>query len=293
MTNYIPIPMKREITVDSIVTVHYLEHTKDYLFEGEKHNFWEILYCDKGTVEIIADEKGYELSQGQMVFHKPNEFHSLYANGTVAPNLVIVSFISRSTAMSFFNGKILYATQQQQDLLAQIIKEARQAFSCPLGDPSTLQMEISPEAPFGSQQLIQLYLEMFLIDTVRHHEAVKQPKISSTIKRRADNEMVDRVIRYMEEHICDGLTFSDVCRHSSESATNLKTIFKSVTGYGVMEKYRLLKIEKAKKWLREGKGNITQIADMLGYASVHYFSRHFKQATGMTPREYTLSVQAK
>ena len=293
MTNYIPIPMKRDIAVDSIVTVHYLEHTKDYLFEGEKHNFWEILYCDKGTVEIIADDKGYELSQGQMVFHKPNEFHSLYANGTVAPNLVIVSFISRSTAMSFFNGKILYATQKQQDLLAQIVKEARQTFSCSLGDPATLQMELSPEAPFGSQQLIQLYLEMFLIDTVRHHEAVKQPKISSTIKRRADNELVDRVMHYMEEHVCDGLNFSDVCRYSSESATNLKTIFKAVTGYGVMEKYRLLKIEKAKKWLREGKGNITQIADMLGYASVHYFSRHFKQATGMTPREYTLSVQAK
>ena len=40
-------------------------------------------------------------------------------------------------------------------------------------------------------------------------------------------------------------------------------------------------------------GNITQIADRLGYTSVHYFSRYFKRATGMTPSEYTLSIQAK
>ena len=55
----------------------------------------------------------------------------------------------------------------------------------------------------------------------------------------------------------------------------------------------MLKIETAKTMLREGDGNITQIADRLGYASVHYFSRYFKQATGMTPSEYSLSIQAK
>ena len=45
--------------------------------------------------------------------------------------------------------------------------------------------------------------------------------------------------------------------------------------------------------LFRSEGNVTQIADRLGYASVHYFSRYFKQATGMTPTEYTLSVQMK
>ena len=75
--------------------------------------------------------------------------------------------------------------------------------------------------------------------------------------------------------------------------TNLKTIFKSVTGMGVMEYYRGLKIDAAKTLLREGGGNITQIADKLGYTSVNYFSRYFKQATGMTPSEYTQSIQAK
>ncbi|MBR2406467.1 MAG: helix-turn-helix domain-containing protein [Clostridia bacterium] len=293
MTDYIPTVLKREITVESVVSVHYLEHAKNYAFKGESHDFWELVYVDKGQVREVAEDVTYEMLQGQMIFHKPNEYHNLMANGTVAPNVVIVSFVSHSPAMAFFENKVMYATQQQRKLLSNIINEARQAFSCPLGDPMVPQLTCDEAAPFGSQQMVGLVLEQLLIDIVRSAApVVERPRVASSVKQRADNEMTERVIRYMEEHLCENLSFSTICVFSAQSATNLKTVFKSVTGMGVMEYYRHLKIERAKQLLREGCGNITQIADRLGYTSVHYFSRHFKQATGMTPREYTQSVQA-
>ncbi len=293
MSQYIPTVLRREITVDAVVTVHYFEHAKDYMFEGEKHDFWELVYVDKGCLEAVADEQVFELEQGQIIFHKPNEFHNLYANGIIAPNVVIVTFTCDSPAMSYFENKIAYVTARERELLARIIEEGRRAFDGPLGDPYTLQMPRNPEAPFGSEQLITLYLETLLIDMIRHatHEN-GYTKPSSSIKARSDNELVNRIIQYMEDHLNDNLSFSVICQYSAQSATNLKTIFKTVTGQGVMEYYRNLKIDRAKTLLRESNGNITQIADQLGYASVQYFSRHFKQATGMTPREYTLSVQA-
>lgn len=293
MLDYVPTILRRDIAVDAIVTVHYFEHAKNYVFEGEKHDFWELVYVDKGKLEVIAEEQGYELTQGQVIFHKPGEFHNLYANGTVAPNLVILTFVCRSPAMSFFENKITYITLRQRELLARIIKEGRNAFTGPLGDPYTLQMPRNPDAPFGSEQLINLYLEALLIDMIRDSAPEdERPKPSSSIKARSDNDLVNRIIHYMEEHLSDNLSFSTICHFSAQSATNLKTIFKAVTGQGVMEYYRALKINQAKILLRESSGNITQIADSLGYTSVQYFSRHFKQATGMTPREYTLSVQA-
>ncbi|HHW00172.1 MAG TPA: helix-turn-helix domain-containing protein [Clostridiaceae bacterium] len=60
-----------------------------------------------------------------------------------------------------------------------------------------------------------------------------------------------------------------------------------------MEFYRNLIIEKAKKMIREGYHNFTEISDILGYTSIHYFSRAFKKATGMTPSEYAISVKMK
>ncbi len=293
MPNYVPTVLRREITVDAIVTVHYFEHAKDYMFEGEKHDFWELVYVDKGRLEAVADDQAFELEQGQIVFHKPNEFHNLYANGIIAPNVVIVAFVCSSPAMAFFENKTTYVTARQRDLLARIIEEGRRAFDGPLGDPYTLQMPRNPDAPFGSEQLISLYLETLLIDMIRHAEYENdRAKPSSSIKTRSDNDLVNLIVQYMEDHLNDNLSFSTICQYSAQSGTNLKTIFKTVTGQGVMEYYRNLKIDRAKTLLRESNGNITQIADHLGYTSVQYFSRHFKQATGMTPREYTLSVQA-
>jgi AraC-like DNA-binding protein len=279
--------------VDALVSVHYFEHAKDYVFEGEKHNFWELVYVDKGCVEVIADDQGFELEQGQILFHKPNEFHNLYANGTVAPNLVVVSFVCRSPAMSFFENRIAYLSARQRDLLARVVEEGKRAFSSPLGDPYTLELTRAEDVPFAAEQLLGLSLEALLIDMIRNATLVSgNTKPSSSIKKRSDNDLVNRIIHYMEEHLNERLSFSTICQYSAQSATNLKTIFKAVTGQGVMEYYRGLKIRQAKILLRESDGNITQIADDLGYTSVQYFSRHFKQATGMTPREYTLSVQA-
>lgn len=294
MAEYIPTVLEKKIVIKSIVTVHYFEYAKDYVFEGERHNFWEFLYVDKGEVEVMADDVGYRLRQGQIIFHKPNEFHNVFANGVVAPNLVVVSFECNSPAMSYFEGKVILAGEDERELIARIVKEANDAFCSPLNDPNLTKLERASSSAFASEQMIEILLSQMLIRLVRRGaEEAREVKISSSVKLRSDNDLVKRVIAYMEENATGNLTFSQVCRFSAQSATNLKTIFKSVTGRGVMEYYRLIKIEVAKTLLREGNGNITQIADKLGYASVHYFSRYFKQITGMTPSEYTLSIQSR
>lgn len=294
MDGYQPTALRRDIAVPAVVTVHYFEYARDYVFEGEKHDFWELLYVDKGEVEVMADDTGYCLKQGEMIFHKPGEFHNVFANGLVAPNLVVVAFVCASPAMAYFEGKVVKAEEVERELLARIVHEARDAFSNPLDDPGSLKMERASSSAFGSEQMIGLLLEQMLIWMVRRGaQRDVAVKTSSSVKRRSDHDLVQRIIAYMQDNACGTLTFSQVCRFSAQSATNLKTIFKSVTGMGVMEYYRGLKIDAAKTLLREGGGNITQIADKLGYTSVNYFSRYFKQATGMTPSEYTQSIQAK
>lgn len=118
MPQFVPTVPRREMAVDAIVTVHYFEYAKNYVFEGEKHDFWELLYVDKGEVEVMADSTGYRLRQGDMIFHKPDEFHNVFANGVVAPNLVVVSFVCRSAAMSYFEGKILRLDGDERALLS-------------------------------------------------------------------------------------------------------------------------------------------------------------------------------
>jgi YesN/AraC family two-component response regulator len=62
---------------------------------------------------------------------------------------------------------------------------------------------------------------------------------------------------------------------------------------GVKEYFNKLKIDQAKSLIREEQHNFTEIAELLGYSSVHYFSKQFKSLTDMAPTEYARSVQAK
>ena len=290
---YIKTAVRRDLHIHSLVTVHYFEYAKDYRFVGEAHPFWELVYVDKGEVDATSDERLHHLTQGDILFHKPNEFHTLRANGVKAPNLIVIAFDSDSDAMSCFEQALFKAGETERELFAKIIAEATSAFSSPLDNPATVRLERAEDGLFAAEQMLVLLLEQLLIRLLRRKEHAPPARIASSIKLRSDHDLVDRIIAFMQENTCGNLTFADVCHFSAQSATNLKTIFKGVTGVGVMSYYRALKISEAKRMLREGDGNITQIADRLGYTSVHYFSRYFKRATGMTPSEYTLSIQAK
>lgn len=292
--DYVGTTLKEDLAVRKIVTVHYFEYAKDYLFEGEKHDFWEFLYVDKGEVEVMANTLGYKLKQGEMIFHKPNEFHNVWANGRVAPNLVVISFECRSRSMRYFENKIIPIGDPEKNLLAQILREAREAYSSPLDQPSLKKLEKRTNSRFGCEQLIKLYLEQMLINMIRKGSSISRvSKLSSAVKERSDEDMVKKIIGFLEANITRELSFDAVCRFSSLSKTNLKVLFKEKTDRGVMEFYNHLRIEKAKTLIREGNHTLTEIAEYLGYNSIHYFSRHFKKVTDMAPSQYATSVRAK
>ncbi|MEN6314619.1 MAG: AraC family transcriptional regulator [Clostridiaceae bacterium] len=292
--DYVKTTLKDELTIKKIVTLHYFEYVKDYIFEGEKHDFWEFLVVDKGEVEVMADSNGYKLKQGDMIFHKPGEFHNVWANGKVAPNLVVIAFECNSEAIKYFENKILSIDDYGKNLLAQIIREAKSAFLSPLDVPSLKRMKKKSDSPFGCEQLIRIYLEQMLIYMIRKGNSIKPlNKLSTSVRERSYEDMQKKILAFLNDNITSSITFEDVCHFTSLSKTHLKVLFKEKSGMSVMEYYKKLKIEEAKKMIREGEHNFTQIADMLGYTSIHYFSRHFKKATDMTPSQYASSVKIK
>ena len=289
---YYKTPIKSVININKIVTIHYFEFASDYIFRGEKHDFWEFLYVDKGEVEVMADTKGYKLTQGDMIFHKPNEFHSEWANGKVAPNLMIMSFECKDPAIEFFSNKIMQIESSEKNLIAEIIKESQEAYSNALGGHNRLLKQ--QNSLFGAEQLIKLYLEMLLIKLIRKGSFVHSSKrLNESTLERMEKDLVDHIIEYMHQNIASDLTFEDICNHFSLGKTYLKTLFKNRTNIGAMTYFKNLKISEAKTLIRQQQHNFTQIAYMLGYKSVHTFSRSFKETTNMSPSEYATSVKAK
>ncbi|OCT12369.1 AraC family transcriptional regulator [Paenibacillus pectinilyticus] len=289
-TEYKRTHLMMSLVINTVITMHYFEFGKDYAFNGEKHDFWEFLYVDRGEVEVQADDNRYLLKQGSIIFHKPNEFHSFYATKGKAPNLIVMTFDCHSKAMQFFENKLLYLEDEERNLLAQIVREGQQAFEFPFGHPLVRR----PDAPVGSEQMLQSYLEILLLRLLRKSSSGEaDTSLSTGAKEKSVHDLTTKVIAYMVENIDAQLTLNDISQLFCVGKSQLKDLFKKHTRYTVMEYFAKLKIDQAKVLIREEDYNFTEISRRLGFSSVHYFSKAFKKATLMSPSEYARTVKSR
>lgn len=296
--SYKSIRLQDILTIREIYSIHYFEYMCDFSFPGESHNFWEFLCVDKGEVNVLAGKQIHVLKRGDIIFHRPNEFHNVKSNGLIAPNLIVMSFSCNSPVMTFFEEKILKVGDTERHLLAQIIQEAKHIFTGRLDNPYQEELVRSECPRFAGEQLIRLYLEQLLIELIRRYMVETTPPSADSsafpksVKQKADSILFAQIQEYMEDHIHESLTIENICKSNSIGRSQLQKLFRNGSGCGAIEYFSRKKIEFAKQMIRENQYNFTQIADRLGFSSIHYFSRQFKQITGMTPSEYASSIKA-
>lgn len=278
------------INITKLVTVHYFEFGKNFSFKGESHNFWEMVYIDKGEAIITSDDAEFSLLQGELYFHKPGEFHKIRANGKTAPNVCVATFVCASPVMKMFEKKKIPLPENLKSLFRNFLDEAQNAFEFPFFDSDHKQLRPRTNSPLGSQQLVRIYLETLLIFLLRDEDAVGHPPLLFQSKKSMENHIIVQIIEYLESKIYDNICISDICKTVRYGKTYVSTLFKELTGFSIMHYYTMLKISEAKKLIRENFGNISEIAYRLGFDDPRYFSRSFKRITGMTPTEYTNSV---
>jgi quercetin dioxygenase-like cupin family protein len=81
------------LNISEVATIHYLEIHKNYQYDGETHDFWEMVYVDSGEVQVIANNKKITLVNGDVIFHEPNEYHNILANGISSPCVFVITFV--------------------------------------------------------------------------------------------------------------------------------------------------------------------------------------------------------
>ena len=288
--DYVQHKITNLISIHKIVTIHYYELDKDFSFAGEAHNFWEMVYVDSGCVEIQAGSKLLHLKQGEITFHKPNEFHALKTDGKTAANVFVISFVCSSSAMKFFKGKVAVVPAKLRKHIANIIEEAEQSFD--FMSVADVKLELKPDAPVGGQQMTRTHLEQFLILMIRQEQQSRNIRIFPT-KESMENHLVSQMIQILEERVEEKIAVEQLCDDFNYSRAYLSRIFKASTGYTISEYVCRLKIRQAKRMIREGSCNFSQISDRLHFDNPHYFSRVFKRVTGMTPSEYKNSARAQ
>lgn len=290
--NFTRMGFERVFDVDAIITIFYMEFSKNFRYEGERHDFWEMVYVDKGEMICTADKNRFVLKSGEMTFHKPNEFHNLTGDNSVAPNVSILTFECESPAMDFFEGKIFKLDAEEKSFLSLLFEEGLSCFRLEdERDPLRQNMLRIEGAPFGSSQMTKNLLEMFLIKLSRKTDVLTKKMRRSYVIDGVDVPYyVKEIVDYLHGHVYDKISVRDVAQAMGKSESTVKKLFSRYRKAGIMKYYSDLKINEAKALIRQGAYNMTQISDMLHFDNPQYFSKCFKAATNMTPSEYKASI---
>lgn len=282
--SYIKTKPKMVITVSSIVTIHYNEYGPNFFFPGESHDFWEMVYVDKGRVQVTRDGESLTLRQGEILFHKPNEFHTIRSFDS-SPNFFVISFASPSAAMNRFEKHRALLDRTLNSYLSAILDEAEKTYHTPKNDPDLKQLERRSNAPLGSEQLIKTYLEQLLIFLLRSMADHKASPSFPTKKTDLD-PLVESIIVYLRQNVNQAIRVEDLCKTFDYSRSYLSRHFQEKTGQTLAHYFASLKVSEAKRLMRETTMNFAQIATRLAFESPQYFSRVFKRHTGLTPSEF-------
>ena len=279
---------EKKIEVSRIANIHYFEFTKKYQTFKDNHAFREMVYVDNGEIIVQSDNFCGKLITNQLIIHRSGETHSLTCTEGNAPNVIIIGFECKAPELDGFANEPVTLDPEQQKILTEIIKEGRTVFKAPYDIPNLKDMKKRKDYPFGADQMIKLKMETLFIELIRGKE---------TALKAGGQEIADtkthEIYSYINKNYKEKVTLNELCFLFGTNKTTLCSSFKKAYGDTVVGYINRLKIKEAKKLMREKDYNLTEISQLLGFSSVHYFSRLFKKQEKISPSEYIGTIKSR
>ena len=270
-------PIVRVLQLRSIITSFDVVRPKGYFFSGEMHNFWEAVCVAEGAATATADGRVYTLKSGDLLFHKPMEFHRIGAAEDKPVRLLILSFEADGEVMKQFQNGLFKLDRFKLYRFTALCHRAETVIR-------TNRETDSQKYAFESTRTAAEF-EQFLLDILndRSQKTHEDARYADTYRE---------IVEFMEAHCHESLSVSAIAKGCNLSESNLKRVFKIFCDRGVIEYHNSLRIRKAMELLQKGQ-TAAVVSDALGFSDVSYFYVAFKRETGLTPRGYIRNLPQK
>lgn len=97
---------------------------------------------------------------------------------------------------------------------------------------------------------------------------------------------IQPALDYIESHYVEPMDVAQLAGMCALSASQFYDVFKKKTGMSPIRYRNHLRVRQAKLLLQSEEITNQEIAQLLGFESIHYFSRVFKEHTGISPSQY-------
>ncbi len=109
---------------------------------------------------------------------------------------------------------------------------------------------------------------------------------AARMKRQDENRPIRIVKQYVAEHYGEPLTLEQASAIASLSPAYFSTVFKKDTGMTFLEYLSKIRMDMAKRLLKETNRTVADICGTVGYTDVRYFTKTFTKYSCLKPNEY-------
>jgi len=270
----------------SIIDTKILSYGKDAV----GNRFSSDLYCiamKDSNCGIDYGRNHYDFQEGVLIFTAPNQIITLtkpqklnevegwmlYFHPDLIRKHPLGKLIDKMTFFNYEVNEALHLSKNEQQTLNQIL--------------SLIFSEISERIDTYSQHVLASHIELILSYSIRFYER-------QFITRSNNNlDVISKVEQLLRDYMNNKIQYLEnpptikyLSDHCCLSPNYLSDLLSKETGRSALDHINDAIIEKAKSILLTTDDSITGISYSLGFNYPHYFSRLFKQKTGISPTEY-------
>ena len=259
------------LDISEIYTKFYQEKGTNYNFSGEKHSYWELTYVDKGELLTTIDGVSYHLKQGDLIFYAPMQFHTQSTFEKISSSYLTINFKMNFNHADLLCNKIFSLKRDSYFIVTKLIEE--------LSNDNLYSNDLS------LCYLKQLIIQMLRLDNSHFHY-----KPTTHMQQTYENELLNDILLYIDDNIYEKISVSTLCDHFCISTSMLHSLFRKNMNNTAKNYINELKLSKSKELIRNSTHTLSEISEMLGFASIHYFSKKFKLYFNISPTEYSKSI---
>lgn len=244
----------------------------NYIHPQHKHHrkCIEMIYVDYGNISLNIDDQILNLKAGDTVFISGRYNHSFYG--------------FEGAPFDFLN--IMFRGELPEQIINEVLPSSRTCAEI----MAILKEESILKLPYCNDFIACKLTELIILFFRNLNNSIPNNPIEPAYRVRYKSEIINKVINLITQNYSEQLTLKKLSTATMVSIPTLRVLIKKETGESFTDILLKHRVNVAKYLLKEGNMSIEEIANAVGYSSTPFFFKMFKRMTGMTPKNYSLSL---
>jgi AraC family transcriptional regulator, transcriptional activator of pobA len=249
-------------------------HDREWSMETHRHPWFEFNYVSEGAAYTKVEDNEFLTSAGQSYLIPPGTFHSHRNCDHQGDNGFCLRWqLEKVEVMK----ESLNVCQSAADII-KILSSHKPM--CINGNADVLIDWVNKPKSLAATQSVFIHWLMSL------YEICGGQDLFGAYNNDHEKILVQQAIVYLTEYYAHDFSVKDLANSLNISYRHLARIFKHITGVTIVQKLNDIRINEAKKLLKETDRTIREIAMVVGFQNEYYFTTIFSQNSYITPSKF-------